>query len=214
MRAPAIAALILGAVAAPGICQTAPLYQVDASASVTWSGTSHDEVSRYGGAWVGSATGNLGAGYYWTEHLKTEFEAGWSNESGPVYGDETLATPPFASIYTRHYFRTFRLSLGQTYQFGRNEWVHPFVGAGIDLDRERHRLERPAQTVLVDSTTRRMISVPALNGIETEDYFRPFIKGGIKAYLSERSFFLTDLKFDVRHGIEQVGWKAGIGFDF
>ena len=115
------------------------------------------------------------------------------------------------------------VSVGQSYQFGRNALFHPFVTAGVDIERQRHEIERPAQSVAIYARSplnpqvvqvTGQISIPALTRTETAVTVSPYAAAGFKAYFTERGFFRTDLKVSVRSGIDRVIWRAGFGVDF
>ncbi len=187
----------------------------DTTLSVGWAGSEY-ALSDYD-RWRGSLFLSVTGGHYWTDHLKTEIEAGWSSR----VNDETyeLVTVRNVPSYGRatYRIRDDRLTVGQSYQFGRNAWAHPYVGAGADLIRRRTMLDRPAQTTYPNSPSTRpapWIDIPAFRASETQVLVRPFIKTGVKMYASERMFFLTELKLGFAPDLDHALWKLGLGFDF
>lgn len=207
----AITLLGLASTPATGLCQapgaTVPRTPIDVTASIGAFGANH-QVAGVGGAnWSSSLFKGLGIGYYWSDHVKTEIEAAWPGPTEAYgYFPTRLADGTTAFAYDEHSFRTFNLSAGQLYQFGRNSFFHPFAGAGVDVSRERDRNERttetsrgPARKDITDATVVRA---------------RPFVTTGFKAYFSERAFFRGELKLDVGSRVEQMVWKAGFGVDF
>ena len=66
-----------------------------------------------------------------------------------AYGSESAGVPgsPLSNIFLEHAYQSVAVSVGQSYQFGRNALFHPFVAAGVDVERRRHEIERPAQSV-------------------------------------------------------------------
>ncbi|MBI4477337.1 MAG: hypothetical protein HY654_09205 [Acidobacteria bacterium] len=176
--------------------------------------------ASYSNDWYNrSLWGGAGASYYWTDHWKTEVEVGGHTE-GLVRGQRPLATPvpevgylPF--IYMEHRYLDRTVSIGQSYQFLRNAWAHPFVGAGVNLDWERHSFVTPRQTVYTRPPDNREIVL--INGSSgREGRFKPkaFVIGGVKAYFTERGYFRTDLKLAGVNGVEQVVVRFGLGFDW
>jgi hypothetical protein len=157
--------------------------------------------------WEASLFKGLGAGFYWSEHLKTEIEAGWP---GPTegYGYFSSRAADGSSVFTseEHTFHAFTASVGQLYQFGRNSFVHPFVGAGVSVTRERDEIERTTQT------SRGPLHTDV--GDTTSVRARPFVTTGLKAYVSDRAFFRGDVKIDFRNRVEQMVWRVGFGVDF
>lgn len=219
MRTLAITLVVFGMHTTAAMCQTTTsrLSRADLTATVGSFSANHTEVAEYGG-WAHTFFGGLGAGYYWTDHLRSEIDVAWTSQ-GEVYGTESLrvSTDPFARAYTVHYYRDVNVSVAQAYQFGRNAWVHPFLSAGVDIDREKHETERPAQTLSIRSPGGAIvqnITLPALEQTETTVHARPFASAGFKAYLTDRAFFRAELKFGFGDRVERVLWKAGFGVDF
>ena len=114
---------------------------------------------------------------------------------------------PLSSIFLEHAYQSFAVSVGQSYQFGRNALFHPFVAAGVDIERLRHEIERPAQSVAIYARSplnpqvvqvTGQIPIPALTRTETAVTVSPYAAAGFKAYFTERGFFRTDLKVSVR----------------
>jgi opacity protein-like surface antigen len=159
-------------------------------------------------SWSGSLFRGIAAGYYWTDHLKTEVEFGVPGPTeGYSYSSQQLANRTFLTFADERTYTGTKLSIAQAYQFGRNAPFHPYAFAGIDLDRERVDLERrtfssgfPAERVDRTSST----------ALRT----RGFTGGGFKAYVSERAFFKGEMKIDVGDRISQAVWQAGVGIDF
>jgi hypothetical protein len=209
-----VLALVLSIVPLPGLAQPpGPVSRVDAAVSIGGFGASHPE-SAYYDRWAHSVLGEVSAGIYWTDHLKSEIEFAWTRE-GRSSGIEILPeTAPPRTIYFLHRYKTQLVSIGQSYQFGRNAFFHPFVTAGVSVDRERHTIDRPAQAAYVSGPPPRQLPVPALLRTETRIATRPFTAVGFKAYLSQRAFFRMDLKVALKPTVEHVVWKVGVGVDF
>ena len=108
--------------------------------------------------------------------------------------------------------------MGQYYQFGRNNWVHPYVGAGADIIRRNIAIDRPMQTGYTyfnqPGRPPATVVIPALQTIESKVMVRPFVKTGAKMYTSEKTFFVTELKLGFDRDLADVLWKVGLGFDF
>ena len=138
----AIATLVCGSARA-SLAQApqSPLARGDVSGLVGWmnvnkSGlddrTSNDWYNRgfYGGGM---------AGWHWTDHHKTEIEAGAGSAVRTSGVPQSSLENNFPSWpRTREFtFRTQRIAIGQQYQFFRNTWFHPHVAAGVDFTWER-----------------------------------------------------------------------------
>ena len=195
--------------------EVAPLPRNDATGSIGWFGAEYDEVGRYN-RWHGSLFTGLGLGHYWTDNLKTEVEAAWLSEArAEAYEEIVIGDDPTYAVSV-YRFRDINVSLAQAFQFGRNAWVHPFAAGGVDVDRIQSTEDRPPQTRPISLSNRdiRTVLVPGVRETETRVRVRPFIKGGLKMYVSERAFFTTEMKFGLGRGVEHVLWKTGIGVDF
>jgi hypothetical protein len=209
----------------PALCQSppSPLARADITASIGSFGAKRAEAPEYN-QWTHSLFAGVGGGYYWTDHLKTEIEVASGGEA-EVYGAEPagLAESPLSSIYLEHDYRSVNVSVGQSYQFGRNALFHPFVTAGVDVERVRHEIDRPAQSVVIYDRSQlnpqivqavRQIPISALTRTETAVTLSPYAAAGFKAYFTERGFFRADFKVSVGRGVERVIWRAGFGADF
>jgi hypothetical protein len=192
----------IGAFAQPA----APLARADVTLSAG-AFTGRHPGDALDGPWAGTALADLTGGFYWTDHLKTEVAVGWTGEATAI-GSELQ--PEFVYFFRRYENRL--ISLSQAYQFGRNAYVHPFVAGGIEVDRERYTIDRPIQSAY--RAPGLIVTLPAQIETGRRTRVRPFATAGLKLYTSARMFFRTDLKAAVRHGIDQVAWKAGFGIDF
>jgi hypothetical protein len=164
--------------------------------------------------WFGVASGGGSVGYYWTAHLKTEFDISTSNE-GDSYSYETIAIPGQTTplfVQRDHEVRSTAVAAGLTGQFFENVWFHPFVSAGIELVREREHIETipppvpprgPAVVVTPEAETR----VRYLG--------RPYAGAGFKVYVSDHAFIRTDIRTSwSSDGLTAFGWRSGVGVDF
>ena len=205
-------AVLLPAAAAPA--QSLPAN--DVRVSLGWSGAEYNAPSSPD-RWRGSLLVGLGAGHYWTPHLKTEFEGGWNSPTTTDIYQEIIIGPSRAYGYADYRASDLRFSLGQSYQFGRNQWVHPYLGAGIDVVRRETRVARAPQfRPLYVGTGLRPADLfnPALQEHKTEILARVFIKGGSKMYATDRVFFSTELKVGFGADLDHAVAKIGLGFDF
>jgi hypothetical protein len=202
---------------------SSPLARADIAASIGSFSAKRADASEYD-QWTHSLAGTVGGGFYWTDHLKTEVDVASAGKA-EAYGSEPagIAESPLSSIFLEHAYRSVAVCAGQSYQFRRNALFHPFVGAGVDIERRRHEIERPAQSVAVYTrnplnpqiiTATRQISMPALSRTETTVAVSPYAAAGFKAYFTERGFFRTDLKVSLGSGVDRVTWRAGFGADF
>ena len=157
-------------------------------------------------------------GHYWAPHFKTEFEVGTAAE-GTIDGEADVPVPGRSYPYYRYRQHKLRETTAGTtaiYQFFDNRWVHPFVGAGIEVARERHVADSlPAGTVRV-STAVPTLFLPAVPAIDTVTYsVRPVLGGGFKFYVTPRAFVRTEFRTSIAAGQRAaMQWRGGIGFDF
>jgi opacity protein-like surface antigen len=166
--------------------------------------------------WYSAPLGAVSVGRYWTEHLKTEIEVSATGRGRTASGEfERLGPDLSRSILREHLYTVRTVSLVASYQFLHNAWVHPFAGAGLDLDWERRRTTSQVQ---IFSTS---VSPPPGAGVEppvTEDVTelvpRVALVAGFKAYMSRHAFFRTDVRASVARGVDQVSWRFGLGLDF
>jgi hypothetical protein len=185
----------------------AALPRADVAAATGWFAA--DRSIRGDGccsSWSSSVFKGLSGGYYWTEHLKTEVELA---APGPTEGytsfSERLTANLFRYTSEQHRVSATRLSLSQAYQFGHNSTFHPFVRAGVDIDRERDDIERYVQTAS---------AFEEQDSVASRTRARPFAGVGFKAYFNERAFFRGEARFTPDHdGLNQMIWTAGVGID-
>lgn len=186
----------------------------DAAAHVTWLGerrTQPDDWDR----WYGVASGGADVGYYWTPHLKLEVDVATSTEGDSYSYEQTpipgSSVPFFAQRY--HEFRVTTASAGLNVQFFENAWFHPFIGAGMELRREREHVE--TTTPLVFTRDGRPVSLAASEETRVRYGGRPFVALGFKGYVSERTFIRADVRTSwSSDGVTAVAWRTGVGVDF
>ena len=191
-----------------------PLVRADAAGSLGWF-NAKEPTSPGDSDWYSrSAMGSVFGGWYWTDHLKTEVEAGGSTRA-TLYGYTTRSeNNQLAFESTRAEYSTKRFAVAQHYQFFRNTWFHPFIGGGLDLtwatsEGEEHvsysYVSSPGSVRPQDETYR----IPKSTDLDVH----PFALIGYKAYLSQSVFFRNDLRLTFNEGINEVAVRFGIGVD-
>ena len=195
----------------------APLARGDVAGTLGWlNGDKSDLESRSTNGWYNTGFyGGATAGWYWTDHHKTQVEAGaTASISFYTYRLVTIGSVQ-ASGSSRFVFALKRVALGQHYQFYRNAWVHPHVGAGVDLTWER-TTEHADPIFGFDQVTRtsRLVRPGGTFGPTTKLLVRPYLETGFKAYMSPRTFFRGDTRVLVRGGIDEILFRCGFGVDF
>jgi opacity protein-like surface antigen len=210
-----ITVLLCGVTPAWTAAQTVPvtLPANDTIISIGWAGAEHDVHDQR--RWHGSLHVGLSGGHYWTDHLKTKVQASWNSprkhdvyenierQGGYTYG---------LSEYRAH---DVRAGVAQVYQFGRNEWVHPYVGIGVDVVRRAGSLERLPQSRTVFLQNRSIpVDIPGASERKTTMFAQAVLNTGLKMYVGEKTFFDTELKLGVRRDVDHVVWTIGMGVDF
>lgn len=210
--------LVLGCcfLAASGaVAQTPPrVTHADAAGSIGWITASTSQLSDYED-WSNSFFAAATAGWYWTDHLKTEVDAGVST-AAELNAVTTLNQNGRTSWRVSHYrISTRRLGVSQQYQAFRNAWFHPHLAAGVELNWETTR-QSDDPVVIFDEATRqqRLITDARTLPSRTDLHVRPFAAGGFKAYLPERAFFRTDMRLVLDSGVRDVVVRFGFGADF
>ena len=159
--------------------------------------------------------GGAGAGYYWTQHLKTQVDYG-SGTRGDHYRYRLVTFGGLQSSEVSEVsIRKQSLAISQQYQFFKNQWFHPHVAAGVDIGRETSTT-RFQPVVVYDPVTRasRQISPARTEGPSHRTIVRSFGETGFKAYMTPRAFFTTDARFLFRSSLEEVVFRVGFGVDF
>lgn len=214
----AVGAMVLGFSGAAS-AQSRPLVRADVSATIGWLDADASSDSTWPSSynqWESTLFGAVGAGWYWTDHLKTEIDFGAGTE-----GEAYLGSPGFAlnglpvqrSIHRR--FSRRNVGLSQQYQFYRNAWFHPYVAAGAHLAWDR-RTDHVQAVYAYDPVTRisRVVEQPRVEAPETDVVVRPFVASGFKAYMTRRAFFRGDLRVGFKRGIDETLLRFGFGVDF
>jgi hypothetical protein len=183
-----------------------PVSRLDLTVSTGWFAADRRVSSACcDSGWSAGLFKGVAAGYYWTDHLKSEvgIAAPGSTEG---YGFSTTQLPNGRLNYTseEHRYDGTKVSIAQVYQFGRNSTFHPFLVGGLDLDRERDTIERYVSTSSSGTEDTR---------VETSIRARAFAGAGFKAYFSERAFFKGEARFAGGRRADQTIWTAGVGVD-
>lgn len=213
-------AIVFGlACAAPAAAQGLPRH--DVSFLFGWSTANRPQPSLPYDSWLGAWFVTGTAGWYWSDHQKTEVTVSGSSERQHFGGFEFHDLSPLAYTTRSTTFgvRTQIFTGAQIYQFFRNTFVHPFVGVGLEVDRERwhgvtteetyvRATEAPASPYELTSST------TTEDGPEIRFRARPFALTGLKGYFTERTFIRADVSVSAGSRLDRVAWRVGGGFDF
>ena len=201
----------------PGLAtaQTAPptLPTNEIHLSLGWAGAEHGIPDQR--RWHGSVLPGVSVGHYWTDHLKTEIEAGWSNPRTHQLYENIERDGGYTYALSDYRARDIRMGVAQLYQFGRNQWVHPYVGVGVDVVHRKTTLERLPQSRTLFLQNRSIsIDIPAANEHTTTVFAQGILKTGVKMYAGEHTFFSTELKLGLRRDVDHIVWRFGFGVDY
>jgi len=184
----------------------------DAAGLVGWRGVNKSDLAADWNDWYDVAIFSASAGHYVTPHVKIDLDLS-TTTTGRVFGQELVVVVPGGTVPNYRVwesgFRRTTAAAGLAYQFFENQWVHPFLGAGIEGIRETERIEAqilpargPLAPILTPETRIRYSA-------------RPFVTGGVKWYVSERTFIRSDILSTFSSaGAESAALRIGVGVDF
>ena len=192
------------------------LMRGDVSGTINWVSINKSDVRSYND-WHSQFGVSGGAGWYWTDHHKTQVDFA-ATTAASVYSSQPYLVAPQQQTFvtTVRSYESQRVTLIQLYQFRRNEWVHPFLGAGIDIVREESS-GRDDPIYWYDQVLRqsRLARDSVRYGDQSKIAARGVLTTGVKAYFSRKVFALTDLRVNVSsHRAEDMQWRFGLGADF
>ena len=179
-----------------------------------------DDHEDYDGDWFHTGVGSVTVGRYFTPHLKVEFDA-TATGTGTQFIQHYVTVPGVAARYPVGAEAEMSLrSLGAaaTWQFYENEWVHPFVFAGLSADFDRSSLRVwqqhyyngdprvPGNQILIAEERR--------EGPHTTTRMRGVVGGGAKLYVLEQVFVRADGRVSIGVARQYVAFRVGAGFDF
>jgi len=182
----------------------------DAAGLVGWRGVNKSDVAPDWNDWYDVAVFSASAGSYFTPHVKIDLDLS-TTTTGRVFGQDLVGIPGAVPYYRlrESRFRRTTAAAALAYQFFENQWVHPFLGAGIEGIREAERVE----TQLLP--TRGPLAQVVIPETQVRYSARPFVTGGVKWYVSERSFIRSDIRSTFSSdGAESAVWRVGVGVDF
>lgn len=186
-----------------------PVARADVSGALGWLNADKTELDTFRGSndWYNrSAYGGASLGWYWTDHWKTEIDGGFSSAAELRVYSPAIIDGRNASLASEYELVTRRIAVGQQYQFLRNTWVHPFAGVGLDLTWE--------QTDRTDEIYGAQPTRTTIHPRQTALLTRPFAMFGVKAYVTPRAFFRTDLRIAFDKGVDEALVRIGFGVDF
>ena len=214
-KIPAVLLLLAALAPTTPLLAQGRLPRADFSGTLGWFSANQSEIASYD-QWANrSLIGEVGAGKYWTPHWKTEVLVGASTETD-VYGSHSIVIDgqPFYSP-SNFTFSTRRLAVTQQYQFGNNQWFHPYLGVGIDGVWE-HSARRDQAIYAYDQVGRRSVLVRPERDYPAHTDARavPAAAAGFKSYITPHAFFRGDLRVTFSRRPDEVVLRFGFGVDF
>jgi opacity protein-like surface antigen len=201
---------------APAAAPPPALPRADAHFVIGWQNLHKPQPPDHYNDWLNDIFyAGAGAGWYWTDNLKTQVDFGAGTRGEQYRYRQLAASGTIAYESSRLRLRQQSVSIAQHYQFYRNQWFHPHVGAGVELARQT-TTEEYQPVVIFDNVTRtsRTILPARTEGPEHDFIARGLGEVGFKAYMTPRAFFTGDMRMMFRERLEQVLFRAGFGFDF
>jgi hypothetical protein len=151
---------------------------------------------------LGAPLGGISAGYYWSDHWKTELHLLVSTtDSGRGTVFERTASPSTRDAH--FFFRHHIAALIHQRQFLRNAWIHPAVGLGVQVDRASVRHLTFGITPEMDELPDRVRTKAAV-----------FATGTMKLYVSPKTYLQSGLVFGLPHGRRPFSLQVGVGRDW
>lgn len=168
--------------------------------------------------WFQAAQAGVVLGRYLSRHIKVEFEAS-ATSGGRRYASHPIDIPahPYPYWVSSEVTTSVRSVAGVlAWQCRENEWVHPFVAAGISADVDRIAVYTPEQFFRSDPGSG-PLSTPVAERRDlgsTMTRARAVLTGGAKVYFRERAFVRTDARLTWGPDRQHLALRAGVGVDF
>ena len=176
-------------------------------------GTPHGPIVQWD-RWFNVASGGAIVGYYWTSHLKTEFDICQSSE-GEDYSVEThRRSRPDDSVFRPerdHKFRSRPPQLASPASSSRTPGFIPSSAQGSRSCVNGNTSRRPSARSAASghAADRR----PSRDGVRHAPAHTS--RPGSRLYVSERAFIRTDVRTSwSTDGLAALGWRSGVGVDF
>lgn len=166
--------------------------------------------------WFQNVQGGVVLGRHLTRHLKLEIET-TGTTGGPQFRERLVTVPgqPYPYFAGSEVSTSVRsIATAVTWQFRNNEWVHPFVQAGLTTDFDHVTTRTWEQFVSGDRGTPPQRVFEERIERETTTHVRAALGGGAKLYFTSRGFVRTDARwtFDTRR--HNIAMRVGVGLDF
>ena len=205
---------IVGSAEAQTVAEAPPRPRLEASASIAFIEVSPEKLDvPYYDRWYAEGRYAGAIAYYWSRHLKTEYEYSISGEASRFVQDfVTLGGVPYP--YGREEFHQLQQhSLRMVYQFRDNQWVHPYISAGVVMDVDSQKIRVPI-TYQPSGRGGVILVHNATNTDRVETQGGVTIGGGAKFYMSKNAFFNAGAIGTYTRPSRTISLVAGFGVDF
>jgi opacity protein-like surface antigen len=175
---------------------------------------------RYQDQWDQTGQGGLIVGRHLSPHFKAELELTAGAESR-LYVQRFARVPNIPQLvpYASERLSTVReISALASWQFFDNEWVHPFVQAGVGAVFERVRWRTWGQSIYVGDPrfpgSQVTVAQDRVEGPETTTIAHALVGAGAKFYVADNAFVRTDGRGGISGKRHHVSLRVGFGLDF
>lgn len=168
--------------------------------------------------WFEGVQGGAILGRHLTTNLKLELEAS-ATSAGTQFRERLITVPGSASPYpigSEVSTSVRSISTALTWQFRRNEWVHPFVQAGVSTDFDRVTVRTWEQFLYGGTrpgTVPERVVEERIDGPHTTVHVRALLGAGAKLYFTPRAFMRTDARWSFDRNRHNLAFRAGVGVD-
>ena len=207
--------LLAGAVTVRAEDQTGRLAHGDVTGAIGWLHVNKDSLDPYNG-WSQALFGSVSVGLYWTDHLKTEIQAG-ANNGFSVYAPERFEINGQSfNAAAKYTFAGRRLSAIGQYQFGHNQWFPPVRGHRTRDSCRAHLARGPVGICLRSGHTAEPSGARRGRACRPHEDPAAWARPGRlqRLYVHPRAFFLSNVRVAVGKRPEEVLLRFGLGVDF
>lgn len=178
--------------------------------------------ATYSDDWNPTGTSGFTVGRYLTPHVKTEAEFLFSGHA-KRYINRFVVLPGIETPYPvgSEEFRRLQGVAGTVgWQFFENQWVHPTVFGGAEVDFERTRVHtweqiRYSGDPRLPPTMQTVVAREHVDGPETTSVLRGVAGIAAKLYVARHAFVRTDARVALgRQGSGHLAFRVGFGADW
>jgi hypothetical protein len=175
--------------------------------------------SGYQERWFHGVQGGVTVGRYLTRHLKLELEAS-TTTGGSLFRERAVSVPgaPYPLFVGSEVTMSVpSVGAALTWQFRDNEWVHPFIHAGVaaEFDRRTTRTwEHFIFTSPLPGVPPERVYEDRFEGPTVTTALRGVLGGGAKVYFNQRAFVRTDGRWSFDRTRQNIALRIGVGLDY